>query len=358
MSDVGYICLYDANWNALGGWTQHVCKDWSLVRKSLEWDEFTANCKGFENSKSACFVGLHDDDGEIKYVAFCGIPKTKNEMTSISGIDCRSVFNQDLIVDYGQRLASGAYKITTVKGLFDYLMEEVFNDEINAWFSFGILNNFEIDTDDLEQLTFVEDYISRTSGIRNVWNELVKCCSIYDVYIDVGIDLDETTNKYKLVFTAKRIINERNIKLSDFDATIKLNQNIVNRATAYDGETMVHYFLHNDNTISTSDAYPAKRLFPPIHQICFVEGKLEDAKSNAISLLNENKYKDKVTINLKSVFGSTLEDLDFSYFGNLVGYNPADDSSIKKLPVSQIKESSDGKKSLVFGRLSDYWFLE
>lgn len=358
MSNLGYICLYDANWNALGGWTQHICKDWTLVRKSLEWDEFSANCKGFENSKNACFVGLHEHDGQIKYIAFCGIPKTKKDMTSISGIDCRSVFNQELIVNYGQLLENGNYKISTVEKLFEYLMNGVFEDDVNSWFSFGILNGFEIDTSDLEELEFVEDYISRTSKVRNVWDELVKCCSIYDVYIDVGIELDEETNKYKLVFAAKRIMTERNIKLSDFDATIKLNQNIVNRATAYDGHSMVHYYLHNDNTISTNDLYPAKRLFPPIHQFCYEEDDLDAAKANAIALLNENRYKDKVTINLNSAFGSTLEDLDFSFFGNLVGYNPADESSVKKLPVSQIKESSDGKKSLSFGRLSDYWFLE
>ena len=355
MSELGYISLYDNNWNALGKWTQHICKEWSLTRKALESDEFTATCQGYENSKNACFVGLHSETGALRYVAFCGIPKTVDKYTTITGIDCRNIFNQELIVDYSEKLSNGNYKITTVAQLFTYLMSTVFT---NNNFNVNLPTGYEIDVTDVEDVDFIESYINRSKEIRNVLDQLNRACSVYDLFIKTNVILDTDTNKYKLKFEVRRIFNEISIKLSDFDAKIKLNQNIVNRITAYDGSSKYTYYLYNDNTIGTNGNDVSKLLFPPVHKIIFKENDLAGAKAEAVNELGESRYKDKVTIDLNSKFGSTLIDVDFTYFGNLVGYNPADDNSIKKLPVFSIKESSDSKKSITFGRLSDFWFMD
>ena len=88
-----------------------------------------------------------------------------------------------------------------------------------------------------------------------------------------------------------------------------------------------------------------------------------EAKAEAIQKLNENRYKDKVTINLNTKLGSTLEDVDFRYMGVINQYLPADyengaENTVKELPVMSIKEDSKGNKSLTFGRLSDFWFMD
>ena len=98
-------------------------------------------------------------------------------------------------------------------------------------------------------------------------------------------------------------------------------------------------------------------LFPPVTQTIYKES-LSEAVADAYKILQENRFKDRVVIDLSSKLGSTLEDMDFSFYGDLVGYNPADSSSIKRLPVSAVSTDSNGKKVLEFGRLSEYWFLD
>lgn len=351
---MSYICLYDNNCNALGNWTQHIAKEWSLNRKAVELDEFSATCQGWEQSKKACFVGLHENTGALKYICFCGIPSTSNGLTKIMGIDCRSLFKQTIYVNYGKMLTSGIYAITSARSLFQYLMADVFSDlAINL----GI--NYSLDLDDMDFVsTWSEDKIVRTNEIRSVYDEIQKYCSVLNVVVTVTTSVNVETNKYSLIFKVTRIYQSRNIKLSDYDVTMKLNQNITNRAIATDGTSSLTYYLYNDNTIG--DTYDeSKCLFPPVTETVFNDDvDLEAAKTDAQALLVDNRYKDKVTIDLKTKLGATLEDLDFTFFGDIVGYNPADPNTIKRLPVSSVLEGSTGSKKISFGRLSDYWFLE
>lgn len=352
----GYICLYDHNWVALGNWTQHLAKSWRLTRKAHEVDEFNCVCQGFENSKNACFIALHEPTGKMKYAAFCSIPeKKKNGLTSITGTDCRSIFNQELYVDYSQR-SSGQYVVNSVKTLFQYLMSTVF---IENSFTLGI--TYGLDLDELDYLSNVwnEDYITRTAEYRNVYEQLMAACACYDLYISAETSVDSETNKYKLTFVVHRIYNSRNIKLSDYDVVTKMNQNITNRVvyTTKDAPTTRYtLYLYNDNTIG-SEYNVNKVLFPPVTEVV-QEDDIDSARAKAYDILKENRFQDRVLIDLNGKLGLTLKDLDFSFYGNLVGYNPADESSIKTLPVCAIREDSNGNKSLQFGRLSQYWFMD
>ncbi len=355
---IGYACLYDHNWRALGKWSQHLAKSWSINRKAFESDEFTVECQGFENSKNACFVALHGPTGQVKYVAFCGVPFTKDGLTKITGIDCRSIFNQALYVDYTKRVSGGAYYARSVTTLFEYLMSQVLIDN-NVKSSLGI--DYTLDLDDLSFMSedWDENYITRTAEVRNVWDELMAACHCYNVVITTSLQIDSENNTYRLKFKVAREIYERRIKLSDYDVVMRLNQNIVNRAIYCTNEaptTRYYLYLYNDNTIGTT--YDAnKAVFPPVIQT-FQEDDLETARANAYKALNDSRYKDRVTIDLNSKLGSTLKDLDFTYYGILVGYNPADDSSDKKLPVCGIYEDHEGNKKIQFGRLSEYWFMD
>ena len=107
----------------------------------------------------------------------------------------------------------------------------------------------------------------------------------------------------------------------------------------------------------TATLVPGRACFPPVTEMILGETK-EEAQAEAYQTLAKNRYKDKVTIDLSTKLGSTLKDLDFTYYGVLKGYNPADASSEKTLPVSAISEDSKGKKTIQFGRLADYWFMD
>lgn len=377
---MSWACLYDKEFKPLGAWTQHVVSEWSLTRKAYEFDEFKLTCKGFENSRNACYIALFSNTGKIQYLSFCGIPVTKDELTTVSGIDCRQLFNQTIMLDLGARDANGEFKINSVKSLFEYLLNDREKTE-EGGLDLGI--DYKVDTSDLTVFStndWKEEAISREKKVQELWKVIQTACNIYNVVVIAEAQIDAIENQYKLVFKVMRITEKKNIKLSDYDVRMSNTQNVVNRSIATNGTDIKTYYLTNKYEVKEYSTNNKDRLYPPrIVTIYKDPADYEDeaqeqnkttaqvafneAKAEAIQKLNENRYKDKVTINLNSKLGSTLDDVDFRYIGVINQYLPADyangaENTIKELPVMSIKEDSKGNKSLTFGRLSDFWFMD
>lgn len=377
---MSWACLYDRQFKPLGAWTQHVVSEWSLTRKAYEFDEFKLTCKGFENSRNACYIALFNNTGKIQYLSFCGIPVTKDELTTVSGIDCRQLFNQTIMLDLGARDANGEFKINSVRSLFDYLLNDREKTE-EGGLDLGI--DYKVDTSDLTVFStndWKEEAISREKKVQELWKVIQTACNIYNVVVIAEAQIDAIENQYKLVFEVMRITEKKNIKLSDYDVRMSNTQNVVNRAIATNGTDIKTYYLTNKYEVKEYSTNSKDRLYPPrIVTIYKDPADYEDeaqeqnkttaqvafneAKAEAIQQLNENRYKDKVVINLNTKLGSTLDDVDFKYMGVINQYLPADyengaENTIKELPVMSIKEDSKGNKSLTFGRLSDFWFMD
>lgn len=377
---MSWVCLYDRQFKPLGAWTQHVVSEWSLTRKAYEFDEFKLTCKGFENSRNACYIALFSNTGKIQYLSFCGIPVTKDELTTVSGIDCRQLFNQTIMLDLGARNANGEFKINSVKSLFKYLLNDREKTEEDG-LDLGI--DYEVDTSDLTVFSandWKEEAISREKKVQELWKVIQTACNLYNVVVIAEAQVDAIENQYKLVFKVMRITEKKNIKLSDYDVRMSNTQNVVNRAIATNGSDSKTYYLTNRYEVKEYSTNSKDRLYPPRIATIYKDptdyedeaqeqGKTQEqvafneAKAEAIQKLNENRYKDKVTINLNTKLGSTLDDVDFKYMGVINQYLPADykngaENTIKKLPVMSIKEDSKGNKSLTFGRLSDFWFMD
>lgn len=377
---MSWACLYDRQFKPLGAWTQHVVSEWSLTRKAYEFDEFKLTCKGFENSRNACYIALFSNTGKIQYLSFCGIPVTKDELTTVSGIDCRQLFNQTIMLDLGARNANGEFKINSVRSLFDYLLNDREKTEEDG-LDLGI--DYEVDTLDLTVFSandWKEEAISREKKVQELWKVIQTACNIYNVVVIAEAQIDAIENQYKLVFKVMRITEKKNIKLSDYDVRMSNTQNVVNRAIATNGSDSKTYYLTNRYEVKEYSTNSKDRLYPPRIATIYKnptdyedeaqeQGKTQEqvafneAKAEAIQNLNENRYKDKVTINLNTKLGSNLEDVDFRYMGVINQYLPADyengaENTVKELPVMSIKEDSKGNKSLTFGRLSDFWFMD
>lgn len=377
---MSWACLYDRQFKPLGAWTQHVVSEWSLTRKAYEFDEFKLTCKGFENSRNACYIALFNNTGRIQYLSFCGIPVTKDELTTVSGIDCRQLFNQTIMLDLGARNANGEFKINSVKSLFKYLLNDREKTEEDG-LDLGI--DYEVDTSDLTVFSandWKEEAISREKKVQELWKVIQTACNLYNVVVIAEAQVDAIENQYKLVFKVMRITEKKNIKLSDYDVRMSNTQNVVNRAIATNGSDSKTYYLTNRYEVKEYSTNRKNRLYPPRIVTIYKDptdyedeaqeqGKTQEqvafneAKAEAIQKLNENRYKDKVTINLNTKLGSTLEDVDFRYMGVINQYLPADyengaENTVKELPVMSIKEDSKGNKSLTFGRLSDFWFMD
>lgn len=377
---MSWACLYDRQFKPLGAWTQHVVSEWSLTRKAYEFDEFKLTCKGFENSRNACYIALFSNTGKIQYLSFCGIPVTKDELTTVSGIDCRQLFNQTIMLDLGARNANGEFKINSVKSLFKYLLNDREKTEEDG-LDLGI--DYEVDTSDLTVFSandWKEEAISREKKVQELWKVIQTACNLYNVVVIAEAQVDAIENQYKLVFKVMRITEKKNIKLSDYDVRMSNTQNVVNRAIATNGSDSKTYYLTNRYEVKEYSTNSKDRLYPPRIATIYKDptdyedeaqeqGKTQEqvafneAKAEAIQKLNENRYKDKVTINLNTKLGSTLEDVDFRYMGVINQYLPADyengaENTVKELPVMSIKEDSKGNKFLTFGRLSDFWFMD
>ena len=377
---MSWACLYDRQFKPLGAWTQHVVSEWSLTRKAYEFDEFKLTCKGFENSRNACYIALFNNTGRIQYLSFCGIPVTKDELTTVSGIDCRQLFNQTIMLDLGARNANGEFKINSVKSLFKYLLDDREKTEEDG-LDLGI--DYEVDTSDLTVFSandWKEEAISREKKVQELWKVIQTACNLYNVVVIAEAQVDAIENQYKLVFKVMRITEKKNIKLSDYDVRMSNTQNVVNRAIATNGSDSKTYYLTNRYEVKEYSTNRKDRLYPPRIVTIYKDptdyedeaqeqGKTQEqvafneAKAEAIQKLNENRYKDKVTINLNTKLGSTLEDVDFRYMGVINQYLPADyengaENTVKELPVMSIKDDSKGNKSLTFGRLSDFWFMD
>lgn len=379
---MSWACLYDKEFKPLGKWTQHIISEWSLTRKAYEFDEFKLTCKGFENSKNACFIAMFSNTGKIEYLSFCGIPNTKDGLTTISGIDCRQLFNQSVMLDLGEKNENGEYVINSVRSLFDYLLKQRIDGTSGSQgLDLGI--TYKADTSDLTVLSasdWDEEAISRDKKVQSLWKVIQTACNLYNVVVIAEAQVDAIENQYKLVFKVMRITEKKNIKLSDYDVRMSNTQNVVNRAIATNGSDSKTYYLTNRYEVKEYSTNSKDRLYPPRIATIYKDptdyeneaqeqGKTQEqvafneAKAEAIQKLNENRYKDKVTINLNTKLGSTLEDVDFRYMGVINQYLPADyengaENTVKELPVMSIKEDSKGNKSLTFGRLSDFWFMD
>lgn len=370
-----YITLYDSNFKALGSneqfvATQHSVKNWSLKRRAYEFDDFTVTCRGFRNSKDACFVGLFTDEGRLKYLSFCGIPKTENGLTTITGIDCRNIFNQSVYLDFS--LAS----INSTKRLYQYLLGKAVHFMGN---DMGCRISFTMDVSVCDETPWADQtkYIERTAAIRNVWDMIQAANAMFNLILTAEAYVDELSNNYKLKFVVHRISNSAFIKLDDYNAKITLTQKKTNVAIAMkkdDPSTLFYYFLYKDNgvdleydkelkryvpkiTDSISSSFVQNKMSLPLKAEMFEGETLDEAKAEAFEALAKNRFQDRVTIDCNTPLGKKLEEMDLTYFGKLIGYNPADDDSAKTLPVSAIYEDSNGNKKIEFGRLSEYWFL-
>lgn len=346
---MNFCCLYDKDFKALGKWTSHLCSSFKLVKRAYDYDELEVECQGFENSKDASYIILHDKYGNPLYCAFCGIPTTKKNLTKIKAIDCREIFNQDIYLDFSILDSDGSYKYKTLGDLYTYLLKDCLSD-----YNIGV--SYEIDTLEASILEWDEEKISRTKAIRNVYEMIQAVNNLYNCIVVPEVGVESATGTYYLKFTVKRIVNTIPIKLSDYGAETSQNSNIINRIVCISGSQKQILYLQKDNTISSTYVEDNALLPPRIETI--EKDTLEEAISDGYSKLADSMYKDRVKINLNTKNGERLKNVDLTYFADISEYNPADTNSVKRLPVYAISIDSSENKTIEFGRLSTYWFLD
>ena len=374
-----YIALFDKDYLALGKRATYHASAWSLRMATVEMDSFTATCQEIENSVNALFVGLFEDTGRLKYLAFSGAPKTERGVTSINGRDLKWIFRQKRRLNYSSYAinASTATIATWVSYLLSLPKSE--NDP-NGRPSCGLSYSVDVSAMPSTRLYNTGYEIPKFDAIGDVWEELVRAMNIFGFVIETIFTYTNTGSAIgSITFKAKPISKTYDIRLSDFDhPKVRDDASGVNRSIAYQitkvkdsdgnetGETTVDasctYVIvsKSDGTeeIKSSLLTTDKPLYPS-RMVAYEDEDFDKAKSKAVEELTKNLYNASVELNCGAPLAKYLVEASegLAIYGKIYGYNAADLTTYRVLPLQWKSEDSKGNVKMCFGRLDDYKYL-
>lgn len=335
------ITFYDKDFNALQNNASLNVGEWSLTRRAVDFDDFTATSEPFLEDMNPTFVVLKDDYGRYKYAAFAGIPElTTEDKTQLQASDLKTIFNNEILSSLGTYTKLGAY--------FDDLFT-VFDTQVVQG-SFTI----EYDTSRISHIDLADLVPSTELAVYNVWEDcILPYLKYYDVYIETLLDVKQ----HKIIFTFK-LTNDKTVPLRLWEFNIRnygkyitsLNetQGIVSNGGVLTYGT--RWILKADNGITTDttlrDLYPIKRkvIFEETDDADEVQDLLTQANVDALKELVEARYQESFTIS--AVAEPRYANVDFDtrfmvYADRNVFY--------KYLPLGEIVEDSRGTKTLKIG---------
>lgn len=359
-----FIALFDKDFKSIGSRKTYPASKWSLTRRAFDMDGFTATCPQIERSARAVFVGLFEPKGRLKYLAFSGRPKDQGGLTSVIATDLRRVFMQKLVIRYDNFRTNHV-----VSSWVSYLMNlpRTYHGS-----KLGLTYSVDVSEIAADEPAWKSDSIPEEKDVGSVWEELQAAMSRYGFTIEAeaNITTDPSTHEQTgaIVFKCKTLGTTHPIKLSDFDAPRVMDDSTeTNCCNATDGTNGHAFYILTE--IATGDdvileGYAATMainagthvLRAPLKSETFVEEDLEKATAKAMAVLEKNRYKGKVEIQVNSTRGLGLQNATLHDRGLIYGYNSADDTTKKLLPVSSIKEDSSGSLTVCFGRLDDYYY--
>lgn len=364
-----FIALLDKDFQALGKRTTYPVSQWSLTRRAYEMDSFTATCAEISKSAKAVYVAFYEDEGRrLKYIALSGTPKNQDGVTKITAMDFRRVFLQKCWIDYASYQSA-----PTVKAWVNYLLGRPKSLSGNY-----LGTDYSVDLTDFDTNTpaWQANSIASVSAAGDLWKELQAAMMRYGFALVVqgNVTTDSTTKKTtgSITIKAKVLSGTHSIKLKDFNhARVIDDSTEVNRSIARNkaGTNTSEYWILNtyagDETIVAREVGVAYlTAYPNVYYLRFparysvhVDDDYAKACADAQNELEQNRYKGSVELDLNTAIGADLRNANVWSMGKIYGYNSADDSTAKVLPIMWIKESSDGSMSCCFGRLDDYYYL-
>lgn len=339
------ITFYDKNFTALQENASLNVGKWSLTRRAVDFDDFTATSEPFLEDINPTFVVLKDDYGRYKYGAFAGIPEldVKNQ-TNLQASDLKTIFNNDLLINLGTT--------ANVKDYFDTIIS-AFNLQVIQG-SFTV----EMDTSDIGSISFDNLVPSDELKVYSVWEE---CFVPYLKYYSLTITSYLDVKNKKIVFYVKRVGQSR-VPLRLWEYGIRnygkyiASINECQGAVVYLGNVTYGYrwILKSDNSITTNtslrDLYPIKRkvIFRETEDSTEIQGLLQESNVEALKTIVEARYQESIEINASG--DVRLESVDFSTI--FVVYSERG-VLYKEIPLGEISEGSTGNKKLKIGYKPD-----
>ena len=387
-----YLVLFDKNWTALGSVTTYPCHSWSLTRRSYEMDSMTASCAQMEQSAKAVYCALYEDRGTLKWLGLSGNPKDADGVTTVNAKDIRNVFRQKILIDYSWGYGNGKSAKQWIEHLLGLPKTWIGTDRL------GI--DYDIDADAIaldSHIRWDDSLVPSEDEVADLWEVLQGLCMKLGFCIMVKSSITTTSGATVGSVTIKAVPRGKtyNIKLSDFgQAKVRNDSTDVNMAIVYDNVAHSVHKIYGITSYYASGLEKVTRIDNSTNQMLIAAGTLtirrpmraetflaeyeagdQDAQDEALAkaeseaqdALAKNLFKGSVTIPLNgdlatdmregSRTGETDVGIQPQDMGKIYGYNSADSSSVRTLPVMSIREDGSGTKTVVFGRLDDYYYL-
>ena len=343
------ITFYDKDFNPLQDNASLNVGEWQLVKRAVDFDDFTATCEPFLERINPTFVVMKDDFGRYKYGAFAGIPELDAEnKTNLQASDLKTIFNSELLVDSSVLSSSYYYVKDYLIALFEAVKTQVIKDSFNI----------ELDVSNISNLPVSDLKPSNNLKVYSIWEDcIVPYLKYYDLYMTSFISVAQKKITYKVGYAKDRVLPLRlwefGIKnYGKYIASVNECQCIVsvNGIKTYGS----NYILLSDNSITTNSSlrnlYPIKRkvILKVTDDTSEITPLRTEGNVEALKELVEARYQETFTINTSGL--KQYEEADFGVAFNVYTERG---TFYKQLPLGQIIESSNNEKQLKIGYKPD-----
>lgn len=341
-----YYVMYDRHLKSIG--ETYILESWSRIRRSMDLDEVKISGEQIPYSAEPFIVVVNDPQGRQVFSGLASTPviNEKTKTTSISLKDYRTLFNSEIVIDWGKLNQDGL----TLSEYVEFILT-LWLEQCDVGFS-----NIKWETKFIADILW-DPNITLGEGFESVSIQtLIKDLgSLYGVYASPELDVYRKTLTFTFHPTG---ITKFSIRLKDFGTPlVEKSFGEYNRVTVYNHlyEKQQEWALTESNSVvmlpSTSKlVYPAKnRNFiaeDPDDDLTETQALL-NAIYDAVAGLASNRYQENIDLDLQQY--SAVQDISFLDFSYMVSVY-AENGFYKDLPVGEIETDNNGKHIIRLGQ--------
>lgn len=273
---------------------------YDLTQRVYDFDTFTASGVCDEDINTGLIAVLNDDSGNYVYACFIDSIKTDGNKTTIKGLDFRSIFDSEILLDY------------TSIGSFNSALYDIFYDVVDKVFRLEAARKIDYRfniSDTYEDNTQTHELLGDYNG-RYIIINAYKFLKAYLKYYEFNIETTFNPTDNYILFNFVRGSKEISIDLTDFIheltttsqatnmaiATIRFTPTEENLKRPEDIATCYYYRNLNNDIIQTNNESYITDCIYPLKTKIFEREYLAEAQFEAVYELANSRYIDNIII--------------------------------------------------------------
>lgn len=342
-----YIAVYDENKNHITNVTDVT---YDLTTRVYDPDTFSAIGKAIEDINAAKFIVLNDEAGNYIYSCFVDNVKPEHNTREIKGLDFKTLFDIEIIIDYTQ---PGAFD-ARLSSIFRKVTDIVLNDPDVAIKKIPVELIMPADNTDTTDMfgTLQGEYV-----IKNAYEFLKGYLKVYEYNVEAYYSEPQS----KIIITFVKGGEAVDITLTDFIYELQTTSDATNKTIAVveykpeiekdnDGNELpkpprpttlatAYYYLDKQNNIvrDTAAGSIPNRIYPVRCKI-YESEFLADAQFDAVYELANARFVDNIILDHNRI----IDPIDLSALALYTKINIYHDGKFyKTLPVSEKITTAD-----------------